>query len=41
LGIDVYEGQLFTIFKTPMFSELAGGDRSPSTGRETSALRFS
>jgi len=23
---DVYEGQLFTIFKTPMFTELAGGD---------------
>ncbi len=25
---DVYEGQLFTIFKTPMFSELTGADRS-------------
>jgi MFS family permease len=25
---DVYEGQLFTIFKTPMFTELSGGDRS-------------
>src|SRR6516164_6991771 len=22
---DVYEGQLFTIFKTPMFAELTGG----------------
>jgi MFS family permease len=25
---DVYEGQLFTIFKSPMFTDLAGGDRS-------------
>ena len=25
---DVYEGQLFTIFKSAMFTELAGGDRS-------------
>jgi MFS family permease len=25
---DVYEGQLFTIFKTPMFRDLTGGDRS-------------
>jgi MFS family permease len=25
---DVYEGQLFTIFKTPMFLELSGGDQS-------------
>ncbi len=25
---DVYEGQLFTIFKSPMFAELTGGDRA-------------
>jgi MFS family permease len=25
---DVYEGQLFTIFKSPMFTELTGGDRA-------------
>jgi MFS family permease len=25
---DVYEGQLFTIFKTPMFTALSGGDRA-------------